>query len=562
MNERQSDFEWLQQFARAGNQSAFREIVRRHIDLVFATAVRKVGDAGGAEEISQNVFGVLARKSWQFAPDDSLPAWLHKTTLLESQAWQRGEMRRRRREEAAAELGTTMKTPDEQPAFQALVPLLDEALLSLREKDREALLLRYYESQSLKEVGAAMGVSDDTAQKRVRTALEKLSAYFQRRGFKTATVAATAAALQHTAASATAATVSVVFNAAIQAAPPALVGLSALLARLATLTKAQTAVVCLIIAAAPVAWQWSEQRQAMLDSARVQTQLATTQTEIASLQTDVERLHESASRVETSLADANLSAARRAEDLQKFEAWKEKIRGQLMAADYHWPDDSPFVRIPKSMLRQLRVDRPVSAPGTIKQEARELLGLTPQEREQAEAALHKHFATMDDLMDTKLYETNKSARIQVPKTAVASKVLGVPPLGDDVKSPVAELQASLQSILGEERWVLTSLQLQDSGTGSLGRILNLGAGERGQELGAWILEDGGKLMVSYSWADHQSMMSSGGLLLETFLSGAELPFGAVSLSDHFNTLPGTLTRPLLEWIQQQALERLGTKGNP
>lgn len=563
MNERQSDFEWLQQFARAGSQSAFRDLVRRHIDLVFATALRKVGDAGGAEEISQNVFGVLAKKAWQFAPDDSLPAWLHKTTLLESQAWQRGEMRRRRREQAAAELGTTMKTPDEAPAFRALVPLLDEALLSLREKDREALLLRFYESQSLKEVGAALGVSDDTAQKRVQTALEKLSQFFQRRGFKTATIAVTTAALQHTASSASAATVSLVFNAAVQAAPPALVGLSALLTRLATLTKAQTAVVCLVIAAAPVAWQWSEQRQAMLDSARAQTQLATTQTEIASLQTDVERLRESASRVETSLADANLSAARRAEDLQKFEAWKEKIRGQLMAADYHWPDDSPFVRIPKSMLRQLRVGRPVSAPGTIRQEARELLGLTPLEREQAEAALHKHFATMDDLMDAKLYETNKSARIQVPKAAVASKIFGVPPLGDDVKLPVAELQSSLQSIFGDERWGgLVSLQLQDSSNGSLGRILNLGAGERGQELGAWILEDGGKLMVSYSWADQQSMMFSGGLLLETFLPGAELPPGAISLSDHFNTLPGTLTRPLLEWIQQQALERLGTKGNP
>src|SRR6478609_3960339 len=135
MNERQSDFEWLQQFARAGNQSAFRELVRRHIDLVFATALRKVGDAGGAEEISQNVFGVLARKAWQFAPDDSLPAWLHRTALLEAKTWLRGELRRRRREERAAELGTTMKK-EEEPAMNALVSLLDGALLSLREKDR------------------------------------------------------------------------------------------------------------------------------------------------------------------------------------------------------------------------------------------------------------------------------------------------------------------------------------------------------------------------------------------------------------------------------------------
>jgi len=89
---------------------------------------------------------VLARKAWQFAPDDSLPAWLHRTALLEAKAWLRGELRRRRREQAAAELGTTMKTSEEQPALRALVPLLDEALLSLRERDRTALLLRYYEA--------------------------------------------------------------------------------------------------------------------------------------------------------------------------------------------------------------------------------------------------------------------------------------------------------------------------------------------------------------------------------------------------------------------------------
>lgn len=256
MNERQSDFEWLQQFAQAGNQSAFRDLVRRHIDLVFATALRKVGDAGGAEEISQNVFGALAKKAWQFAPDDSLPAWLHKTALLESQAWQRGEMRRRQREQTAVELGTTMKTPDAEPAFRALVPLLDEALLSLREKDREALLLRYYESQSLKDVGTALGVSDDTAQKRVQTALEKPSHFFQRRGFKTATVAVTAIVLQQTAHSAPRNTVSQIANVVLQTAPAPLTGLAAIVAQIIVLSKFQLTAICVAVAIIPVIWHW------------------------------------------------------------------------------------------------------------------------------------------------------------------------------------------------------------------------------------------------------------------------------------------------------------------
>src|SRR6266566_5188559 len=56
MNERQSDFALLREFARDGRQPAFATLARRHLDLVYATALRKVDDSGGAEEIAQNVF--------------------------------------------------------------------------------------------------------------------------------------------------------------------------------------------------------------------------------------------------------------------------------------------------------------------------------------------------------------------------------------------------------------------------------------------------------------------------------------------------------------------------
>ena len=117
MNERRQDFELLQRFTRDGEQSAFTDLVRRHLDLVFATALRKVEDPGAAQEVAQNVFAALARKAWRFAPDDSLPAWLHKTALLEAKSWLRGELRRRRREQTAAELGTTMNTTEDTTSF-------------------------------------------------------------------------------------------------------------------------------------------------------------------------------------------------------------------------------------------------------------------------------------------------------------------------------------------------------------------------------------------------------------------------------------------------------------
>jgi RNA polymerase sigma factor (sigma-70 family) len=274
MNQRRADFELLRSFARAGDQQALSDVIRRHLDLVYATALRKVGDAGAAEEIAQNVFIVLSRKAWRFAPDDSLPAWLYRTTLLESQSWLRGELRRRRREQTAAELGTTMKTPDEQYAFHALVPLLDEALLSLREKDRTALLLRFYDSHSLREVGAALGVGEDAAQKRVASAVEKLAQFFQRRGFKTATVAVTLTALRMTTASASAATFSSVTRVALRTAPPTLAGVLALLAWFAGLTRLQKATAFLISVTLVTIWLWNG--KAKVEQAKAPEQIAQT----------------------------------------------------------------------------------------------------------------------------------------------------------------------------------------------------------------------------------------------------------------------------------------------
>jgi len=562
MNERQSDFEWLQQFARAGNQNAFREIVGRHINLVFATALHKAGDAGGAEEIAQNVFGILARKAWQFAPDDSLPAWLHKTTLLESKSWLRGEMRRRRREQAAAELGTTMKTSDEQPAINALVPLLDEALLSLREKDRTALLLRFYEQQPLNTLGAALGVSEDTAQKRVQTALEKLSQFFQRRGYKTATVAAATAALQHTATSVSAATVSTVASAALQVAPPVLTGLSLWLARVATLTKVQTAAVCVMVAMVPVLWQWNEQRDADAQLNQAKAGLAAAQGEFSSLLTEKQRLDESAAHWDKALSTARAAAENREAMDQKFAAWKQRVRARLLAADYQWPDDLPFIRIPKSIVPQLAVRQPVAWPGTVRQEARELLGLSPAEREQMEAALQKHMATMDDLMNSDRFETNRTSRTHIPPDALASQVFGLPALGEAVKQSSDEMQSVLKTTLGNERWSMVQEELSYPGTDNLRSILNLDAGENGQELAVWVGERNGTPVAGYSWGDQITAISSSGLVLKFFLPDAVFPDGR-SVEDQMGVaqLPPALTQPAIEWIRQQAVNRLQKKGD-
>lgn len=458
MNERRQDFELLQRFTREGDQPAFADVVRRHLDLVYGTAMRKVEDAGAAQEVAQNVFAALARKAWQFASDDSLPAWLHKAALLEAKSWLRGELGRRRREEAAATLGTTMNPSEAEPALHALVPLLDEALLSLREKDRTALLLRFYESQSLRDVGAAFGVSEDTAQKRVQSALEKLAEFFKRRGFKTASVAAATAALQHTATSASSAVAGTVITAALQVAPPALAGLSLLLARLASLTRTQTAAVCVAVAALPVGWQVNEGRVAGRELNRVETQLIAGQTDAANLQSEAERLRATSDRLEQSLAQANDAAARAAADAQAFADWKQRIRGPLLAADYRWDDDSPFVRIPKAVLPEVARQQgyaPFAARGKVSPMGLELLGLTSSEQQSVEEALGQVFAEADAKVPDLIQETNQpSPSLRYAGNTVAVRSFAYSPPAAGLKPFEDQVLVQLRDLIGEDRWSL------------------------------------------------------------------------------------------------------------
>ncbi len=557
MNERQSDFEWLQQFARAGNQNAFRELVRRHIDLVFATALRKVGDAGGAEEISQNVFGVLARKAWQFAPDDSLPAWLHKTTLLESQAWQRGEMRRRRREQTAAELGTTMKTPDEQPAFRALVPLLDEAMLSLREKDRTALLLRYYESQSLRDVGVALGVSDDTAQKRVQTALEKLSQFFQRRGFKTATVAATTAALQQTAASATSTTVSLVLNGALQAAPPALVGLVAFLARFASLTKLQTAAVCVAIATVPVAWEWKQADKTANEITASQSNLAAMQAQQEQSFADVERLRAELARLEHKRLEASKVAAHDEAAFQKIEDLKARSRALLTADYYRWPDDLPFVRIPKSALSSIKVGGGPDTPEKLESKINHFLDLTPQEREAAGQIFANYVGGIDHLLETSLYETNQSLNLQLPPGA-ESKVFVLLPLGEKIRTALDQLCADLEAALGHDRWATVKPEKFEFTHYEQVRLLGYTqyAWDQTQEIAINLFANAGG-EPTMSWAANGGV-GSGPMPLRFFLAGGSQRTSPPIPTRGLPQGPPVLIDRVKKWVTAEAALRLET----
>lgn len=186
-----TDHELLQAYATKGSQAAFTELVNRHLPLVWSAARRQMRDAHLTQDVAQQVFTLLASKAPELTPDTIVPGWLYRTTSHLAARAQRGESRRREREQFAI---TTMNEPPTDPAWMEVEPLLDEAMASLNDTDRDAVILRYFKNQSLREVGVALGSSEDAAQKRLTRAVEKLNAFFAHRG-KTVTTGAFIAAL-------------------------------------------------------------------------------------------------------------------------------------------------------------------------------------------------------------------------------------------------------------------------------------------------------------------------------------------------------------------------------
>jgi RNA polymerase sigma factor (sigma-70 family) len=178
------DSELLRLYARTHSEEAFTELVRRHVNLVYSVVLRRLnGDAHLAQDATQTVFTDLARKAASLSRRTTLTGWLYTSAHFAATIIARKESRRRGREEIF------MRQPDSQtatdPAWEELRPVLDEVMLQLKETDREAILLRYFENRPLAEVGARLGLRENTARMRVERALEKLRALLAKRGIAT-----------------------------------------------------------------------------------------------------------------------------------------------------------------------------------------------------------------------------------------------------------------------------------------------------------------------------------------------------------------------------------------
>ena len=168
-----TDQQLLAAFAARRDESAFAELVRRHLDWVRTAAARRTGDAHAADDVAQAVFIALAAKAASLPRDRPLSPWLFRATRYAAAKAVRAAGRRRHHERRAVPM-----TPDadRESQWEQLAPQLDDGLARLRAADRQVLLLRFFERKSLADVAAAVGTSEEAARKRVDRAVDRLRA--------------------------------------------------------------------------------------------------------------------------------------------------------------------------------------------------------------------------------------------------------------------------------------------------------------------------------------------------------------------------------------------------
>ena len=180
----------LRRFVEKGDQEAFAEVVRRRVDFVYSAALRQVGrDAHLAQDVTQGVFLALARGARSLAGRPVLTGWFYTTTRFLAAKAVRSHRRWQDRTQEAHTMNEIQNEAAGEPDWAALRPVLDDAMHELGDRDREAVLLRYFENRPFADIATACGLNENSARMRVERALEKLRLRLSRHGITSTTTA-------------------------------------------------------------------------------------------------------------------------------------------------------------------------------------------------------------------------------------------------------------------------------------------------------------------------------------------------------------------------------------
>jgi len=192
--DRRRDSDLLRLYVDERSEAAFAELGRRYAGLVYSTCLRELGEQTLAEDAAQGVFLLLSRKAGSLRKLDSLAGWLYAASRYIASNLRKQERKRMIYSARAHDESMTAMEPNgmarngkhndagHNPLWERVEPHFYDVLNRLKPVDREAILLRFVQEQSFNEVGASLGVPENTARMRVNRALEKVRAQLAKAG--------------------------------------------------------------------------------------------------------------------------------------------------------------------------------------------------------------------------------------------------------------------------------------------------------------------------------------------------------------------------------------------
>ena len=160
--------------AAGGDMEAFGELVLRHQDRAWRTAYHYVANRADAEELAQEAFLRILGAAASYRPSARFTTYLYRVVANLCL-----DHRRKKRPDRQGDLSrraSSLPSPDAQMEAREREETVRRALDRLPDRQRMAVVLRYYEELPLREIAATMDATPKAVERLLARARECLAA--------------------------------------------------------------------------------------------------------------------------------------------------------------------------------------------------------------------------------------------------------------------------------------------------------------------------------------------------------------------------------------------------